>query len=73
MIRFLRRKEKLLLTVYYLGCAVVLLPLIVIIAFISNSLILTFLAALIIGVLVGVLGGKIEFGMRYVYTRTEEL
>jgi hypothetical protein len=73
MIRSLSKKEKLFLAVYYLGCAVVLLPLTTLIAFISDSLILTFFAALIMGLLIGVLGGKIEFEMRYVYTRTEEL
>jgi hypothetical protein len=68
MLKHLLKNEKLLLVLYYSGCGLILLPVLIILAFFSN-LIITFLVSLGLGLLIGVLGGKIEYDMRYVYTR----
>jgi hypothetical protein len=66
--RYLNIKGKLLLILYYFGAFVAIIPILVLLAYFFN-LFLIFPVALVLGVLIGILGGEIEFRMKYVVPR----
>jgi hypothetical protein len=61
-------KGKLLLILYYFGSFVAIIPILVLIAYFFH-LFLVFPVALVLGVLIGILGGEIEFRMKYLGPR----
>jgi 1,4-dihydroxy-2-naphthoate octaprenyltransferase len=68
MFRPLSIKGRLLLALYYFGCIIVIIPVLFIIAHFFHFLWI-FPVGLVLGVLIGILGGEIEFRMMYVGPR----